>query len=50
MRDFLRFDPQKWIPDSGLNITSRPKLTKSAQSRPPDGRRDFGNNYAKTAY
>jgi hypothetical protein len=32
MRDFLRFDPQKWIPESALNIISRLELTKAVQS------------------
>jgi hypothetical protein len=27
MRDFLRLDPQKWIPESGLNIKAGPELT-----------------------
>jgi hypothetical protein len=27
MRDFLRFDRDKWIPESPLNITAAAKLT-----------------------
>jgi hypothetical protein len=49
MRDILRFDPQKWIPESPLNMTSRLGLTKRAQGRPHRWSLGAGNNAAETS-